>query len=235
MTNLPPLSPAERRALGTAAALIGIALRNVQLLQDTREHALRDSLTGCFNHVHGMDTLGAELRRARRTKRPLSILMVDIDHFKDINDRLGHLQGDAVLTAVGARLREVVRTSDICARYGGDEFLLILPDTPALGAEHVAACLRREIAALGLDAGVSGHVAITASVGVAAAVTGEMDAIGIVARADEALYRAKRDGRDRFCVELPPAGVPEVERLEALAQASSHSQPRPPRPDMTAA
>ncbi len=204
ISSVPPLAHAERQALGTAAALIGIALRNMQLLQDTREHALRDSLTGCINHAHGLKTLGAELRRAARARRPLSILMFDLDRFKQINDQLGHLQGDAVLAAVGARLTEILRTSDICCRYGGDEFLVILPDTPVLGAEQVAASVRREIDSLRIVAGARAPIAITASFGVAGAGAGETDAITLIARADEALYRAKQDGRDRFCVEPPP-------------------------------
>ena len=219
--NLPALSHAERKGLGTVAALLAIALRNVQLLLDTREHAVRDSQTGCINHAHGMKTLSAELRRATRTRRPLSVLMFDLDRFKEINDRFGHLRGDAVLAAVGARLTESVRTSDICCRYGGDEFLVILPDTPADGAEQLAASLRREISALGDGPGGRAAVAITASFGVAGAGVGEVDAIAVVARADEALYRAKQHGRDRVDVAPPPQASRDDGRATAAAHAAS--------------
>ncbi len=201
----PPLDRTARGALGTAATLIGIAVRNMELLRDAREHALRDSLTGCVNHAHGLRVLEAELRRANRTGRPLSILMIDIDHFKQINDQFGHQRGDAVLAAVGAQITRTVRTSDTCCRYGGDEFLLILPDTPLPGAEQVAVCLRGEIAGLRVDTDGRTAGALTASVGITGAGTDDTDALALVARADEALYRAKRDGRDRFCLQTPPA------------------------------
>jgi len=143
--------------------------------------------------------LDLELRRARRMRQSLSILMFDIDHFKTINDRLGHLRGDDVLRAVGAQLTQVTRSTDVRCRYGGDEFLVILPDTPLLGAQHVAESLRKQIGTLAMVAG-DHTVAVTASVGVAAATAGETGVTALIERADEALYRAKRSGRNRFCV-----------------------------------
>jgi diguanylate cyclase (GGDEF)-like protein len=196
--NEPPLTDAERHALGAAAAVVAIAVRNVQLLQETREHGLRDGLTGCFNRAHALQALQGELQRARRTGRPLAVLMFDIDHFKAINDTCGHLRGDAVLAAVGRQLNDVLRTTDVRCRYGGDEFLVILPDTPALGAQQVAECLRREIADLRLSSNAAASV--TASLGVAVALPGDLDVDAVIARADEALYRAKRSGRNRFCL-----------------------------------
>jgi diguanylate cyclase (GGDEF)-like protein len=189
----------ERKALGAAAALIAIAARNVQLFLETREHSLRDGLTQCFNRGHGLETLDGELRRARRQRQPLSIVMFDIDHFKTINDELGHLRGDDLLRAVGAQLTRVLRGTDIRCRYGGDEFLIILPGTPLLGAQQVAECLRREIGTLTMVAGDL-RIAVTASFGVAAAALADMGATTFIERADEALYQAKRAGRNRFCV-----------------------------------
>jgi diguanylate cyclase (GGDEF)-like protein len=205
--NDPPLSDRDRRALAAAAAVVAIAVRNVQLLRDTREQSLIDGLTGCFNRAHGIDSLEKELRRARRAMRPLSLIMFDIDEFKKINDGRGHLQGDALLAAVGAELVRVLRSTDIRCRYGGDEFMIILPDTPLLGAEQVAEGLRREIADLKI-AGASGTFSVTASIGVGVAAAGELDAKALIARVDMALYDAKRSGRNRFSVATPAPSRP---------------------------
>jgi diguanylate cyclase (GGDEF)-like protein len=201
----------QRKALGAAAGQIAIAVRNVQLFLETREHSLRDSLTNCFNRGHGLDTLESELRRARRSRQPLSILMFDIDHFKTINDELGHLRGDDLLRAVGAQLTRVLRSSDVRCRYGGDEFLIILPDTPLVGAQQVAESVRREIATLAMNAG-SKTIPVTLSVGVAAAGPAELGVSALIERADNALYQAKRAGRDRVAVAgaAAPAAAPDA-------------------------
>lgn len=205
---VPALAQGERKALGAACALIAIAVRNLQLFLQSRDNSLRDSLTGCFNRAHAVETLDAELRRAARTKRPLSVVMFDIDHFKSINDQCGHLCGDNLLMAVGRHLNQVLRTTDVTCRHGGDEFLVILPDTPLRGAEHVAQCLREEIAKIVLPVG-DRMPPITASLGVALATTGESDVTAFLKRADEALYRAKRSGRNQCCVApSPSAAVP---------------------------
>ena len=211
----PTLPSDQRKALGVAAGLIAIAVRNVQLFLETREYSLRDGLTGCFNRGHGLETLDGELRRARRSRQPLSILMFDIDHFKTINDQLGHLRGDDLLRAVGAQLTRVLRSTDVRIRYGGDEFLVILPDTPLIGAQQVAESVRREMATLAMV--TDGRtVPVTVSIGVATAGPAELGATALVERADHALYQAKRAGRDRFSVADTPAaavvasGPPEI-------------------------
>lgn len=205
------LASDDRKAIGAAAALIAIALRNVQLFDETREHSVRDRLTGCFNHEQCLETLDAELRRAKRSGRPLSIVMFDIDYFKAINDELGHLRGDDILRAVGAQLNRILRTTDFSGRYGGDEFLLILPDTDLAGAERVAETLRHEISTLVIATAAERVLAVTASVGVAVAAPAELDVAALVKRTDEALYRAKKAGRNRACVALPPGSAPESE------------------------
>jgi len=194
------LTPDQRRSLGAAAALIAIAVRNVQLFLETREHSLRDNLTGCYNRGHGLEMLDLEMRRARRGRQPLSIIMFDIDHFKTINDELGHLRGDDVLRAVGAQLTRVLRSTDIRCRYGGDEFLIILPDTPLAGARHVAESLCREVATLAMVSG-GRTIAVSASLGVATAAHADLGVTGLIERADGAMYQAKRLGRNRFCAE----------------------------------
>jgi diguanylate cyclase (GGDEF)-like protein len=201
----------QQRAIGAATGLMAIAVRNVQLLLDTRELSLRDGLTNCFTRSHGLETLDGELRRSRRSLQPLSVLMFDIDHFKTINDELGHLRGDDLLRAVGAQLTRVLRSTDIRCRYGGDEFLLILPDTPLIGAQQVAESIRREIATLAMVVGDK-TIPVTVSVGVASAGRNELGMAGLIDRADGALYQAKRSGRNRWCaadVPAPPAAGPE--------------------------
>ena len=224
----PPLSEEEHDVLGAAAALIAIGVKNMQLFLETHELSLRDGLTGCFNRGHGLEALDGEMRRARRTGRPLSILMFDVDHFKTVNDRFGHLKGDELLGAVGAQLGRIMRSTDVRCRYGGDEFLVILPETPVLGAQQVAEGLRQEIANITIAAGDE-PVPITISLGVAAAAPGEVDARALIHRADEALYRAKRAGRNRLGVATPPSisgsrsGPSTVEQGHAPARTAQRS------------
>jgi diguanylate cyclase (GGDEF)-like protein len=194
----------RRRVLTMAGALLAISLRNAQLFHDVRENSLRDGLTGCFNRTHALAVIDMELRRARRSRLPVSLIMLDIDHFKAVNDRYGHLCGDAVLAAVGARMREGLRGSDLKCRYGGEEFLVLLPETPLEGAKRVADTLCRELAEMPIEwKGES--VSITASLGIAVAHPDEVDGPALIGRADAALYRAKDQGRN--CVRLSMAAV----------------------------
>ena len=141
----PPLTEDQRSVLTAAAAMLAVSLKNAELFREVRDNSVRDSLTGCVNRKHAIEVMDAELRRARRSKLPLSLLMFDLDRFKDINDRWGHLCGDAVLATVGQRMNTVLRGSDLKCRYGGEEFLVLLPDTPIEGAQRVAETLRREL------------------------------------------------------------------------------------------
>jgi PleD family two-component response regulator len=137
-----PFSDVRRRSLAAMATLLAISLRNAELFREVHENSLRDGLTGCFNRTHALDAIDVDLRRSRRSHAPLSLIMFDIDHFKQINDCYGHLCGDAVLAAVGARIRDVLRGTDLTCRYGGEEFLIVLPDTLLEGAGRVAEMLR---------------------------------------------------------------------------------------------
>ena len=194
-----PFTPARKRVIAMAGALLAIAIRNAQLFHDLRELSLRDGLTGCFNRTHALEVIDSELRRARRSQMPLSLIMFDLDRFKDVNDRHGHLCGDAVLAAVGVKLREVLRGSDLRCRYGGEEFVVLLPETPLEGAKRVADTLRRSIADMPIT-WKGEAVTITASFGVSVALPAEVDSHALIARADAALYRAKDQGRN--CVRL---------------------------------
>jgi diguanylate cyclase (GGDEF)-like protein len=191
--------PARTRVLEMAGALLAISLRNAQLFHELRENSLRDGLTGCFNRTHALEVIDTELRRARRSKMPVAIIMFDIDHFKDVNDRYGHLCGDMVLAAVASKMRDVLRGSDLKCRYGGEEFLVLLPETPLEGAKRVADTLRSDIAAMPIT-WKDETVSITASFGVSLALPTETDAQAIIGRADAALYLAKDQGRN--CVRL---------------------------------
>ena len=194
------MTVARRQVIGAAAALIAVSVRSANLLREVRENTLRDSLTGCATRAHGLDAAVSDLKRARRSRLPVSMLMIDLDHFKRINDLHGHLCGDAVLAAVGARIRSTLRESDLKCRYGGDEFLAVLPDTPLEGAARAAETLRRSIADLEIH-WQGQTIRVTSSVGVGGAHRDELDPTLIIARADAALYRAKRDGRNCVRVE----------------------------------
>jgi diguanylate cyclase (GGDEF)-like protein len=162
-----------------------------------REAATRDSLTGLLNHAEIFGMLERELERARRERRSLSVILADIDHFKRVNDSLGHLYGDEALREVARRLQSKLRAYDGVGRYGGEEFLLVLPACDLPGAMQRANDLRLAIA----DAPVvSGGVekAITISMGIAVSeCIGVKEVETLVSRADAALYTAKNNGRNR--------------------------------------
>jgi diguanylate cyclase (GGDEF)-like protein len=201
-----PLTESQRRVLAAASALLAVSVKNAQLFRDTHENSLRDGLTGCFNRTHGLEMTDVELRRARRSHLPLSMIMFDLDHFKAINDEYGHLCGDAVLSTVGRRMKGVLRGSDLKCRYGGEEFLIILPETPLEGARRVAEILRKELA--DTPVGWNGEeLHISASFGVTAAHAAEIDTPVVISRADAALYRAKSDGRNCVRVAVDPITV----------------------------
>jgi diguanylate cyclase (GGDEF)-like protein len=195
----------RQRTIEAAASLLAVSLRNLQVLRDIRESGVRDGLTGCWTRTHALEVLDAELRRARRSKLPVAIILFDLDHFKQINDRYGHLCGDTVLTQIGQRMHDVLRSSDLKARYGGEEFLAVLPSTTLHGAGCVAETLRREIESKPIP-WTGEALTVTASIGVTQAEPGELDIEAIIARADAALYRAKQQGRN--CVRLEPDNPP---------------------------
>ncbi len=189
------VSADRRLVLGAAAALLAASVRNAQLLDEVRERSLRDPLTHCVTRAYAMEVMGTELLRARRSKQPATLIMFDLDHFKTVNDRYGHLCGDAVLAALGGRIHSMLRGGDIKCRYGGEEFLVLLPDTPLDAALQVAESMRRELAASPIRWN-GDSITVTGSFGVAEARPGDLDVQGLVARADVALYDAKRAGRN---------------------------------------
>jgi diguanylate cyclase (GGDEF)-like protein/PAS domain S-box-containing protein len=173
------------------------AEREVQALQEKlREQSTRDALTGLYNRRYLEETLGRELILAQRNGDPVSVIMGDLDHFKAVNDRYGHLGGDEVLRAFGALLKRHARGSDIYCRYGGEEFLLVLPGMAEKHAVARAEQLRSAIAATPVGFGAL-TIAVTASFGVATFPRDGQSCDGLIAAADSALYAAKAAGRNR--------------------------------------
>ena len=207
LPNASRVAASDRRLLEAITSLLAIAVRNIQLFLDTRDNALHDSLTGCLGRGHGLEVLARELDRVARKPAPVSVLMFDLDSFKSINDEHGHLVGDQVLSQVGQRIRQLLRGSDTKCRYGGDEFLVILPETPAEGAAHVADWLRQELSLLTIEAGGL-QLSVRASFGVATTEQ-RLDVNELIRRADAALYDAKRAGRDRVRSFVPGQVLPD--------------------------
>jgi diguanylate cyclase (GGDEF)-like protein len=176
--------------------------------------ATTDPLTGLANRRYLLAELDREWQRIARTRQPLSVLMVDLDHFKAINDRYGHSAGDEVLVALASRCKRRLRTIDLCGRVGGEEFVVLLPETGADGAMATAERLRAEVGSTPI-ATAGGSVRVTISIGVAvhdprAVPTGpapdeavERPAQELLQRADRALYRAKAEGRNRVHRDRP--------------------------------
>jgi diguanylate cyclase (GGDEF)-like protein len=203
-----------RPTVGAAAALLAIAVRNAQLFADVRDHSVKDELTGCYNRVYAMEALETELARSKRNGQPVSVVLFDVDDFKGINDRYGHLCGDTVLAAVGQRIRQVLRRSDVRCRYGGDEFLVVLPETGDDGAARVAEWLRGEIEQI-VTVPSGERLAVTISAGTATVQNGALQLIEVIERADRALYEAKAQGRN--CVRAAPRSLEPASSFDTLA------------------
>jgi len=174
----------------------------MQRTEELRQMSLKDGLTGIANRRSFDERLSFEWRRSLRSGEPISLLMVDIDHFKQYNDHYGHLEGDYCITAVAQSLQGVVsRASDLVARYGGEEFAILLPETGADEANRIAEITLRNLAARAIphaNSPVSEHVSL--SIGICTlTVTPESQAASLISQADQALYYAKRRGRAQLC------------------------------------
>jgi diguanylate cyclase (GGDEF)-like protein len=199
------VAPTAAQAAGYVVAATGALASTVAFLLMHKERAdaqaLRlatlDPLTGAYNRRTFHEIAEREMSRARRAGQPLSIIMLDIDHFRAVNDEHGHRAGDQALQKIGEILRASLRQEDMLVRFGGEEFLVWLPDVPGPGAVVVAGRLRKSVAAEKIEVG--GHkVALTVSAGVAARLDEGPESVDrLVARAEEALMLAKRRGRNR--------------------------------------
>lgn len=191
-----PISDNLRHLAGSLGEAIKLSLSNLKLRETLRDQAIHDPLTGLHNRLYLKDVLAREIHRARRFDSSLCVMMLDIDHFKRVNDVYGHEAGDAVLRQLGALLRDSVRESDVICRYGGEEFLLVLPDTSREGAETLFNKVRQRLALLKMTLRGRELTAITMSGGIAQAAGPDMSADDLIAAADRAMYAAKEAGRD---------------------------------------
>lgn len=165
--------------------------------QKLKELATRDSLTGCFNRRHFYEILEKEHQRAIRYGTPLSVLMIDIDHFKRINDSYGHAAGDKAICTVVKACQSMMRNTDTLARIGGEEFAIILSQTDRDGALIVAERLRSSVGEINLKFNDNETIRLTICLGVASLLNADQDPDSIIHHADEALYHAKRNGRNK--------------------------------------
>jgi diguanylate cyclase (GGDEF)-like protein len=189
----PIMTEANARFFEVMGSTAANALHNAQLYEEVEQRARTDFLTGLPNQRDFQATLSIELSRAHRHNRTLSLLMIDLDFLKEVNDRFGHPRGDEVIKRIAGTIRHTCRETDFPARYGGEEFAVILPETPLSGGIEVAERLRRNIAAE--DFADIGQV--TASIGVSAYPVNALTKVDLIRAADQALYNAKNGGRDR--------------------------------------
>jgi len=202
-----------------------------------QEEARVDAKTGLFNARHFATALNEELTRAARFERPLSLVMADLDLLRDINNTYGHLAGDAVLQGIAEVFRAELRHYDVPARFGGEEFAILLPETQAEQAFEIAERIRRQVAMRSFDVETSSEpIKATVSIGVAAFPRDGSDANELIHQADLAVYRAKLQGRNRVLdASSEPLLLPEKRqtRLVAVPEEGEHVAPLPPTPTIT--
>ena len=194
------LDEAKRQLASTVVEQISMALSNLKLRQALREQSIHDPLTGLYNRRYMEEVLKQQLSRVTRQLHPLGIIMIDIDHFKDFNDTYGHAAGDVLLSELGRFLQSHIRGEDIACRYGGEEFILIMPDASLETAQQRAEDLRNDIRHMQLQNAVQSYKGITLSIGVAIYPLHGRTIEAVLHAADVALYRAKQEGRDRVVV-----------------------------------
>jgi diguanylate cyclase (GGDEF)-like protein len=201
------VNPERLELARTMANEAAMALENARLYEVARALADRDPLTGFYNHRYLHERFGEEVVRAQRTRQPLSVLMMDMDDFKLVNDTFGHLFGDQVLAWTAGIIRSTLRASDVAARYGGDEFAILLPASDAEAATSTADRIRDAFAQAAFDSGSRSPVAVSLAIGAATFPVDGRSATELIAAADAALYREKRTqgGSLSRATAVPPA------------------------------
>ncbi len=189
-----------RKALSNSFEKAAMRSKIEEQYNKLRWLALTDELTGLINRRHFMERAAQEIQRARRYQRSLSVLMMDLDRFKLINDRYGHAVGDQVLAATGEVIRKTLRSTDIAGRYGGEELCFLLPDTDTQGAVLLAERIRRALAAHSFSTADGVTFQVTCSIGVTTLGSDVTDHLSIISQADLAMYQAKAAGRNRVQV-----------------------------------
>ena len=186
--------------ISNLASEAGLALEVVSLYDNMKIMAVTDGLTGLYNHREFYQSLRRELDRARRYRHTLSLLMIDVDDFKQFNDRFGHPAGDFALRMIAELLRKCARTTDIIARYGGEEFAVILPESTPGGSLMVAERIKTEVAGHNFIQNASDPVHLTVSIGIYSSDSGDVSEDQMVSLADEASYVAKKSGKNQVVV-----------------------------------
>jgi diguanylate cyclase (GGDEF)-like protein len=220
-------SAAERELIEHLAAQTAVSLENLDLHELVQRQAVTDELTGLLNHRRLQQVLAQALSDADRTRQPVALVMIDIDDFKRVNDTHGHQQGDRVLREVARVLQAESRPHDHAGRYGGEELALVLPATTLDAAAVVAERVRQAIGALSLALPAGGTIAITASLGIAAAPDCARDREALIEAADGALYAAKHAGKNQTA-HAPATPSPRPRRFEP-GRAAPSGRPDTPR------
>ncbi|HZQ94899.1 MAG TPA: diguanylate cyclase [Candidatus Sulfotelmatobacter sp.] len=212
----PQLTESDLSLKNTFAGQIGLSIANLRLREALRNQSIMDALTGLFNRRYLEEILEREVRRALRSDQSVGVMMLDLDHFKNFNDTYGHEAGDTVLREAASFLKRSVRAEDIVCRFGGEEFVVILPLADARVTQSRGDRIRSKLHELTILHQGKSLGSVTMSIGVAAVPDHGKSARALLEAADAALYRAKREGRDRVVVANPPEA--EAQRA-AIAEA----------------
>jgi len=193
------IKPNELEKFHILAQQFLLGIKRAILYQQVQELSVIDTLTGAFSRRHYLERFGEELERSNKFKYRFSCLMIDIDHFKEYNDRYGHLVGDAILKEVAGRIKENIRQIDLMGRYGGEEFSIVFTETGKDDARYVAERIRRAIEEACIKV-YDEDLKVTISIGISGFPADGQDTRGLIEKADQALYQAKETGRNRVCL-----------------------------------